>query len=154
MAGLLKKILGRGEPAGPPRTLRRFGPTDQPITRDGISLEGDAWKITSDDERSVALFEVRDPGIEACMLAYRASLRTEGAEGVYLEMWCRLPGKGEFFSKGLNQVAKGTTDWTSREIPFRLKRGQRPDLIKVNVAFRGGGNLWIKDVELVETPLK
>ena len=35
-------------------------------------------------------------------------------------MWCRLPGRGEFFSKGLHNKVQGTTDWASYEIPFFL----------------------------------
>ncbi len=66
-------------------------------------------------------------------------------------MWCRLPGRGEFFSRGLNQTLKGTTDWASYEIPFRLKKGERPDLIKLNLAVEGRGKVWIKDVELLKT---
>jgi hypothetical protein len=69
-------------------------------------------------------------------------------------MWCRLPGRGEFFSKGLQQGVKGTTDWSSYETPFILKAGQRPDLIKLNLVGEGAGTVWIKEVELLRTPLK
>jgi len=68
-------------------------------------------------------------------------------------MWCRLPGRGEFFSKGVDQAVEGTTDWVSCEIPFYLKKGQRPDLIKLNLAIEGSGKVWIRDVELLKTPL-
>ena len=88
------------------------------------------------------------------MLTYRAELKSAGVErGAYLEMWCRLPGRGEFFSKGLHDKLTGTTDWSSHEVPFHLKKGQRPDLVKLNVAFEGGGTVWIRAVELLRTPL-
>ena len=64
-----------------------------------------------------------------------------------------LPGHGEFFSKGLDQAAKGTTDWASYEIPFYLKKGQRPDLIKLNLVVEGRGKVWLRDVQLLKTPL-
>ena len=48
---------------------------------------------------------------------------------------------------------RGTTGWSSHEVPFYLKAGQRPDLVKLNVAFEGGGTVWIRDVELLVTPL-
>jgi len=32
-------------------------------------------------------------------------------------------------------------------------QGQSPDLVKLNVAFEGSGTIWIRDVELVKTPL-
>ena len=101
----------------------------------------------------VRLFEVPDPDVEQCLVIYRASLKSENLTGrAFLEMWCRLPGQGEFFSRGLNQTIKGTTDWASYEIPFRLKSDQRPDLIKLNLAVEGKGKVWIKDVELLKTP--
>ena len=49
---------------------------------------------------------------------------------------------------------KGTTGWASYEMPFYLKKGQRPDLIKLNCAVEGPGTAWIRDVELLRTPLK
>jgi len=68
-------------------------------------------------------------------------------------MWCRMPGGGEYFSKGLANPVKGTTDWASYETPFFLKKGERPDLIKLNVVIEGKGTLWVKDVELLQGPL-
>jgi len=93
--------------------------------------------------------------VEECMLTYRAQLKTKDVQGkAYLEMWCRLPGQGEFFSKGLHNAVKGTNDWASYEIPFYLKRGQKPDLVKLNLVIEGSGTIWIKDVQLLQTPLK
>jgi hypothetical protein len=45
-------------------------------------------------------------------------------------------------------------DWGSYEVAFRLAQGQRPDLIKLNLAVEGAGTVWIKDVELLQTPLR
>jgi hypothetical protein len=71
-------------------------------------------------------------------------------------MWVRVPGRGEFFSRGLEQPVSGTSDWVSLEIPFFLnERGLVPDLVKLNVAFDGaGGTVWIKDVQLLHAPLE
>jgi hypothetical protein len=89
------------------------------------------------------------------MLTYRAQMKTENLEGgAYLEMWCRLPGRGEFFSRGFQHNVRGTTDWASYEIPFYLKEGQRPDLLKLNVVVEGKGTLWLRNVELLQTPLR
>ena len=63
------------------------------------------------------------------------------------------PISGEFFSKGLQQKAKGTTDWSSYEVPFLLKAGERPVLIRLDVAFDGSGTLWARNIELLQTPL-
>ena len=64
------------------------------------------------------------------------------------------PGRGEFFSKGLDRKTKGTTGWASHEVSFYLKAGQRPDLIRLNVAFDGPGTIWVRKVELEKTPLR
>jgi hypothetical protein len=143
------------EPTGPSLTIRSFSPgADQTVSRDCVTAEQGAWAVDVAEQQTVRLFEVANPAAEQCMLAYRARLKTEGLSGrAYLEMWCRLPGRGEFFSKGLHQTVKGTTDWGSYEIPFYLKKGQRPDLIKLNLAVEGAGKLWIRDVELLMTPL-
>jgi len=134
--------------------LRTFGSRDLPIARSGVTVEGDSLRIDAEGAGSVPLFELPDPGVESCVLAYRAKLKTADVEkGVYLEMWCRVPGRGEFFSKGLHDKLRGATEWSSHEIPFSLQRGQRPDLVKLNVAFDGPGTAWIRDVELLQTPL-
>ena len=148
-------MFKRPEPAGSPETVRAFGRSDRPIAESGVSPDDDAWRIETREAGSVRLFEVAEPGVERCMLTYRAELRTAEVEGgAYLEMWCRFPGRGEFFSKGLHQKAKGTTAWSSYEVPFYLKAGQRPDLIRLDVAFEGAGTLWIRNVELLQTPLR
>jgi hypothetical protein len=82
-------------------------------------------------------------------------MKSEDLSGrAFLEMWCRLPGRGEFFSKGLNQAITGSSDWASYEIPFYLKKGQRPDLIKLNLVIEGRGTVSIRDVELLKAPLE
>jgi WD40 repeat protein len=67
-------------------------------------------------------------------------------------MWCRLPGQGEFFSKGFPSAVRGTTDWASCETPFRFENGQTPDLIKLNLVIEGRGTVWIQDIRLQHVP--
>ena len=155
MLDWLKSLFKGLEPAGPPERLRAFGSADRPITQDGIAPDGNGWRIQSREKRTVRLFEALNPGVEQCVVTYRAQMKTENIQGgAYLEMWCRLPGQGEFFSRGLHHKVKGTTGWASYEAPFYLKRGQRPDLIKLNLVVEGPGTAWIRDVELFRTPLK
>ena len=131
------------------------------ITQDGISLD---QKISSDGNGSlridankpmvVRLFEVPGLAIEKARLIYQARVRTENIQGqAYLEMWVRLPGKGEFFSRGLNNTITGTTDWTSMETPFFLQKGEKPDLAKLNVVITGSGTVWVDEVRLVKGSL-
>src|SRR5207244_1575803 len=91
---------------------------------------------------------------EDCMVMYRARIKSNLTEGqAYLEMWCHLPGVGEFFSKGLQNPVQGTTDWASYEIPFFLKKGQRADLVRLNIVIEGKGTIWLKDIEVTKVPL-
>ena len=158
MSGPIRRLFRKPQPTGPPEVLRRFDSSARTIARSGVTVEGESFRIDSEGECSVPLFEAAEPSVqtsvESCVLTYRAHLRTEGVEnGVFLEMWCRVPGRGEFFSKGLHDKLRGTTDWSSHEIPFLLKKGQHTDLVRLNIAFEGAGTAWIRDVELLRTPL-
>jgi serine/threonine protein kinase len=136
------------------KVLKSFGPADKPLSRDDITVDQGSWRIETKEGRTVRLFEIENPGVEECMVIYEARLKTQKVRGkAYLEMWCRFPGQGEFFSKGLDNPMGGTTDWVSAQTPFWLKKGERPDLIKLNVVIEGGGTLWIKDIKLRKTPL-
>lgn len=103
----------------------------------------------------IRLFETDDIDIENARLIYQAKVRTENVEGqVFLEMLCHFPGKGEFFSRGLDQPLTGTTDWTTQETPFFLEKGENPDNIKLNLVIDGKGTVWIDDIRLLQGPLK
>jgi len=143
------------QPTGPQQVLRSFTTSDPTLTRESIAPEDGAWCVNAAEQQTIRLFEIADPGVEGCMLTYRAQLKTRDVqEKAYLEMWCRLPGRGEFFSKGLHNAVKGTNEWASYEISFHLKRGQKPDLIKLNLVVAGSGTIWLKDVQLLQTPMK
>jgi hypothetical protein len=152
MSNFLSRLLLEREPGlgSMPVALRQFTTADETLSRD-LAVDADAWLVESDEPRVVRLFEVTGPEINQALLAYRATLKSEGLTGrAYLEMWCRLPGRGEFFSRGLDQPVSGTTDWSSFQVPFRLRKDQRPDLVKLNVVVEGRGKLWVKDVELLK----
>jgi hypothetical protein len=132
------------------------------ITKSGVSFDK---KVSSDGKGSlrieasgkttVKLFEVSDIDVEEARLIYQARVRTENLRGkAYLEMWCRFPGKGEYFSRSLNKPLSGTMDWSTKQTPFFLQKGQKPDLIKLNVVIDGKGALWIDDIKLVKGPLQ
>jgi tRNA A-37 threonylcarbamoyl transferase component Bud32 len=135
----------------------------EPMSKDE-SMGRDVWFADCAKAQVFRVLDVTDPGFEDCKVLYRAKLKTERLTGrACLEMWCRLPGRGEFFSKGLNQIVTGSNDWASFEIPFFLKKGERPDLIRLNllVASTGwlwkkavSGKVWIKGVELLKAPLQ
>lgn len=142
------------QPAGPAQLVMKFAPDQHPLAQD-MEFDDEAWKISLAERRVLPLFTVANPGLEQCMLSYRARIKTRDCAGrVYLEMWCRLPGGGEYFSKGYHHALKGSNDWVELDAPFYLKAGQRPDLIRLNLAVEGAGTVWVRDVALLQTPLQ
>jgi hypothetical protein len=141
-------------PAGPPTIIRALGPDDEPISG-GAKWHGRELEVTSDGPGPQRLFEVTLSNLDRSMLTYRFRIQTDGVKGhVYPEMWCRVVGMGEAFSRGLNQKIRGTNNWTSLEIPFYLKEAQFADLIKLNLVFEGPGTVRLTDIEVLATPLE
>jgi len=48
----------------------------------------------------------------------------------------------------------GTTDWTTEETPFFLRKGENPDNVKLNLVINGKGTAWIDDIRLLKGPLQ
>ncbi len=114
-----------------------------------------ALKIVADKPVVVRLFETGNLDLENARLIYRARLRTENLRGqAFLEMWCHFPGKGEFFSRGLQNPLTGTTGWATEETPFFLKKAEKPDNVKLNLVVNGTGTVWIQGVRLLKAPLQ
>lgn len=123
---------------------------DAEVTSDGNG----SFRITADQPTTVRLYETGDLDVEDARVIYQARIRTEGVEGkVYLEMWCTFAGKGEFFSRALDAPLSGSTEWTSQETLFFLKKGENPDNVRLNLVVDGKGTVWIDDVRLVKGPL-
>jgi hypothetical protein len=157
-------IIGCSKPSQEVVELKRF-PIDSLegiITQSGIQLDKEvssdgngSLKITATEPTMVKLFELGDIDVENARLIYQAKVRTEGVEGqVYLEMWCHFPGKGEYFSRGLQTPLTGTTNWTTEETPFFLKKGENPDNVKLNLVINGKGTAWIDDIRVLKGPLQ
>ena len=111
-------------------------------------------RVDAEEPVVVPLFEVTDVSIENATLIYQASLQSQKLDGkAFLEMWVRLPGRGEYFSRGLDRPITGTTSWMTIATPFFLQAGQKPDLIRLNLVVQGKGRVWIDDVHLMRAPL-
>ena len=153
----LKTLLGGfvpPNPVGPQRLVQSVYPGTSPIA-EAARWVGTELEVLTPVAETVRLFEVPLKGLEQCMLTYRFRIATDALKAsVYPEMWCRIPGSGEFFSKGLHQKVSGTNDWVSLEIPFYLKAGQSPDLLKLNLVFEGPGAVRLKEIEILATPLE
>jgi hypothetical protein len=120
-----------------------------------ISADGKgSLRVEAKEPVTVPLFEVTDVGVENATLIYQASLQSENLDGkAFLEMWVRIPGKGEFFSRGLDRPITGTMSWMTLATPFFLQAGQKPDLIRLNLVVQGKGRVRIDDVHLMRGPL-
>jgi hypothetical protein len=138
--GLLAALSATAGPSPKAQTMKTFTTADPAISKDLVVTEDKAWLADCKKAQTIRLFEVENPGVEQCMVTYRAKLKTENlTEQAYLEMWCRFPGKGEFFSRGLAHTVTGSNDWASYETPFLLKKGEKPDLIKLNLVLSCAG---------------
>jgi hypothetical protein len=124
---------------------------DKNISSDGKG----SLRITVSKPTTVKLFEVSKIDVDEARLIYQARVRTKQVRGqAYLEMWCRFPDGGEYFSRSLNKPLSGTIGWTTTQTPFFLRKGQKPNLIKLNVVIKGTGTLWIDDITLAKAPLQ
>jgi hypothetical protein len=121
---------------------------------DVSSDEQGSLRVDAAEPMTVPLFEVSDIQIEDAVLIYQADLQSESLDGkAYLEMWLRFPGRGEFFSRGLDRTVTGTMSWMTVATPFFVQKGQRPDLIRLNLVVEGKGTVWIDNLRLLRRPL-
>jgi hypothetical protein len=120
-----------------------------------VSSDGNgAVRVQVEQPSTIRLYETGDLDVEDARLIYQAKIRTEGVEGkVYLEMWCSFAGKGEFFSRAMDAPVSGTTEWTTQETPFFLKKGENPDNVRLNLVVDGKGTVWVDDIKLTKGPL-
>ena len=141
------------ETTGPPVQLRAITSSDAPIS-DSASWYGDELEVRSDDAATQNLFDVELAQVEQCMIAFRFLIQTDDLRSsVYPEMWCHIPEKGKFFSRGVDSKLSGTNDWIQVEIPFYLGPGQVADLLNLNLVFEGEGTVRLKDIEVTSAPV-
>jgi len=123
---------------------------DKKISSDGHG----SLKITSAGWTTIRLFEV-ELNLDDVVLIYRARLKVKDLDGyAFLEMWVNAPGRGEFFSKGLNDALTETAGWATVSTPFYLQKGDFVDRVKLNLVITGPGTVWIDDIVLTKGPLE
>lgn len=162
---LLSYVAGCSKPSQVSE-IKRFplDSLDGIITQSGAELEIDretssdgkgSLRIIVNEPTVIRLFETGDIDVEDTRLFYQAKIKTKGIEGpVYLEMWCLFPGNGEFFSRNPQSAVTGTTNWSTMETVFFLKKGESPDNVKLNLVINGKGTVWIDDIRLLKGPLR
>jgi hypothetical protein len=120
-----------------------------------VKTEGSASvRISTLWPTTICLGKVSGLQVDNAKLIYEAKVRSEGLEGTaFLEMWCHVAG-GQYFSRGMNSVVTGTTDWKKLETPFFLQPGQKAEKVTLNIVINGKGTVWVDDVMLSRGPLK
>jgi len=150
-----------GSPA-PAQELKRISLDDasaiglQVQTDSMVKAEGKAsTRITTKWPTTVCLAEVTGPDIENAMLVYKAKVKSDlqGQGTAFLEMWAHVGG-GQFFSRGMNDVLQGKTDWKTIQTPFMFQKGQKPTKVTLNIVINGPGTVWVDDIVLSKEPLK
>jgi hypothetical protein len=139
--------------AGLPKSIRLLGPSDSPIV-ESASWDGTQLVVRSEEAATKSLFDVPLKNLERSVITYRFKIKTDAlSSAVYPEMWCRIPEKGQFFSRGLDRKVRGSNDWKEVEIPFYLQQGQQADLLHLNLVFEGRGTVRLKDIEVLATEI-
>jgi hypothetical protein len=161
LAGIALGLVGCASHEPETITLKHYplNDLDQVVAQSGIALDSritvdgkGALRIDAESPTVVRLFEAGDLDIEDAILVYQARLRTEGVEGqLYLEMLCSFPGRGQFFSRGLQHALTGSNGWTTTQTYFFLRQGENPDNVWLNLIFSGRGTAWVDDVRLIKT---
>ncbi len=121
-----------------------------------VKAEGKASiKITTKWPTTVCLGEVPGPDIEDAKLVYKAKVKSDlqGQGTAFLEMWAHVGG-GQYFSRGMNDVVQGKSDWKTIQTPFMFQKGQKPTKVTLNIVINGPGTIWVDDIILSKEPLK
>jgi hypothetical protein len=122
--------------------------SDSSVKNEGKS----SIKVTTGWPTTITIGEVTGLEIDNAKLVYRAKVKTELNGVAFLELWAHVGG-GQYFSKGMNDVVKGNSDWKSIQTPFMFQKGQKPSKVTLNLVINGVGTVWIDDVVLSKEPL-
>ncbi len=118
----------------------------------------ESLRVTNPDgaSRTIPLFAIDEPGVNAPRYLLRGEVRGEGIEGqAYLEMWSFFAGGGRYFSRTLAQTGpmaslSGTFRFRPFILPFTAEPGMSPEKLAVNVALPGRGTVMLGELNLVE----
>jgi hypothetical protein len=116
----------------------------------GGSLRAEAGR-----PRTVRLYELRDPhGLEGRLIVLTARLKSVGMRGgAFPELWIHAEGRNEVQVRNPVAAVGKTRDWTPVRLEYRCERGERPDLLRVNLVLDGIGRAWIDDIRIASEPL-
>jgi len=163
----LQKRFGVPEPAEPFVLIRRFTTADSTITKGGIRTVAETWQIEAYDDntqpfitsadplRNVILFEVPEPNLAECVLGcqfHAKALNTEKPIKVSVG-WRRTGQWGTMRHFWPTEVSL-TEDFQPYEARAHFKKEADAATIQISVQFESSGILQIRDIELLQAPVK
>ena len=124
------------------------------VTDKEVKAEGEASvKITTAGPVTVCLGEAKGLEIDDAKLLYQAKVKSDLEGYALLEMWVEVNG-GRFFSRSMNDMIVGKSDWKTLQAPFILKERQKATRVVFNLMVSGKGTVWVDDIALSKEPLK
>lgn len=164
----LQKRFGVPEPAEPFVLIRRFTPADSTVTRGGIAIVGESWRIEAYDDntqllltstdplRNVILFEIAELDVQECVFACQFNAKALDTEKpIKVSLGLRRPGQWGAMTTTLWSTGVSLTeDFQPYEARAHFKKEADAAKIQISVQFESSGILQIKDIELLQAPVK
>lgn len=119
----------------------------------GFSADGKgSLKVTVEQPATVQLFEVPAPEAESAKYVFRAKVNMKDLLGdANLQMIIHFKNGGEV---NAYQTVRSPGAWTPMEVFGIVQKGQKPDMVRLNLLVNGTGTCWVDDVHLVQQPLQ
>ncbi|MEH2357991.1 hypothetical protein [Nostoc sp.] len=164
----LQKRFGVPEPAELFVLIRRFTPADSIVTKGGIAIVGESWQIEAYDDntqrfltnstdplRNVILFEVAEPDVQECVLACQFNAKALDTEKpIKVSLGFRRTGQWGTMRQFWPTEVLLTEDFQPYEARAYLKKEADAAKIQISVQFESSGILQIRDIELLQAPVK
>ncbi|WP_445636917.1 Chromophore lyase CpcS/CpeS [Nostoc sp. DSM 114161] len=164
----LEKRFGVPEAAEPFVLIRRFTTADSTITRGGIKTVGETWEIEAYDDntqrlissvdplRNVILFEVAEPDVQECVFACQFNAKALNTEKpIKVSLGLRKPGQwGAMTTTSWCTGISPTQDFQPYEVRAHFKKEADGAKVQISVQFESSGILEIRDIELLQAPVK
>jgi len=134
-------------------SMEKVVTTDLVVFDQGFSEDGKgSLKVTVEQPSTVPLFEVPAPGVENAKYIFKAKVNMKDLLGdASLQMIIHFKNGGEV---NAYQTVKGPGAWTPMEVFGIVQKGQKPDMVRLNLLLSGTGTCWVDDVHLVQQPLQ
>jgi hypothetical protein len=148
----LFELFDLPEPAEPFRLVRVFRPTiEQPITKTGITIEGDSWRIESVGSKNILLFQISRPTMSECLFICSTSVKCESFHKVSLSLTRNTLSGG---TERRSYFQEGVSGWHAWEVPLHYQQEKFTGDINIGIDFEGSGVVWLKDIQVFQAAVK